>query len=177
MTKIIKLFIFTALFLGLSQSVFAQDFSVLPKTGQSRANCLKKLRSFDTAYQNTSSDGGRGTTLAERPYNSYKRFEWALKKVDQELTETDLLGCAIVTGRIRLYMWKPFVVYLIKNLSVLAGVLSMLFIVLGGYQYFLAMVQGEDTKAKATIKNAIFGLILALCSWMIVDLVQTLVSY
>ena len=174
MTKIIKLFIFTALFLGLSQSVFAQDFSVLPKTGQSRANCLKKLRSFDTAYQNTSSDGAN---LTSHPYNSYKRFDWALTKVNQELTETDLLGCAIVTGRIRLYMWKPFVVYLIKNLSVLAGVLAMLFIVLGGYQYFLAMVQGEDTKAKTTIKNAIFGLIIALCSWMIVDLVQTLVSY
>ena len=175
MTKIIKLFIFTALFLGLSQSVFAQDFSVLPKTGQSRAECLKQLRSFDTAYQNTGSGGG--TTLADSPYNSYKRFDWALEKVNSGLKETDLLGCAIVTGRIRLYMWKPFVVYLIKNLSVLAGVLSMLFIVLGGYQYFLAMVQGEDTKAKATIKNAIFGLIIALCSWMIVDLVQTLVSY
>ncbi len=175
MTKIIKLFIFTALFLGLSQSVFAQDFSVLPKTDQSRANCLKKLRSFDTAYQNTSNDGGEN--LTSHQYNSYKRFAWALTKVNQELTEADLLGCAIVTGRIRLYMWKPFVVYLIKNLSVLAGVLSMLFIVLGGYQYFLAMVQGEDTKAKATVKNAIFGLIIALCSWMIVDLVQTLVSY
>ena len=167
MTKIIKLFIFTALFLGLSQSVFAQDFSVLPKTTKGKIDCLNTLKKFDTEYQ----------ALNSNSYNSYTRFNNARTKLSPRPTENDIMGCSIKTGKIRLYMWKPFVVYLIKNLSVLAGVLSMLFIVLGGYQYFLAMVQGEDTKAKATVKNAIFGLIIALCSWMIVDLVQTLVSY
>ncbi|MBT6143522.1 hypothetical protein HOH51_03335 [bacterium] len=172
MTKIIKLFIFTALFLGLSQSVFAQDFSVLPKTTKGKIDCLNTLKTFDTEYQALPVTGTSGSA-----YNSYARFDKARTKVNPTPTEKDIMGCSIKTGKIRLYMWKPFVVYLIKNLSVLAGVLSMLFIVLGGYQYFLAMVQGEDTKAKATIKNAIFGLIIALCSWMIVDLVQTLVSY
>ena len=78
-----------------------------------------------------------------------------------------------------IFLFTPqtsWIVYIIKNLSLLASVLAMLFISIGGYQYFMAVITGEDSNAKNTIKHAIIGLVLALSSWIIVDLVQTLVS-
>jgi len=151
--------------LCLNTSVFAQDFSLLPKAGKNNNDCTKILKDFDIKYQSAS--GG---------YNTYARFDAARTALDGDITEANILGCGVVTGRIRLYFWKPYVAFLIQNLSVLAGVLSMLFITLGGYQYFLAMVSGEDSNAKNTVKNAILGLVISFSSWMIVEIVQSFVS-
>jgi hypothetical protein len=152
--------------LGINTSVFAQDFSLIPKTNRDIGDCTDLIREFDTKYQQE-----------RAPYNSYKRFSEALGKINPEVTENQLLGCGITTGRIRLYFWKPYVAYLIQILSVLTGALSMLFITLGGYQYFYAMVSGEDSNAKNTVKNAILGLVLSLSSWIIVEVVQNIVSF
>ena len=154
--------------LCLNTSVFAQDFSLLPKAGKNNNDCTKILKDFDIKYQKKT----------DKPYNSYARFEAAMSDVTGfgTITEANILGCGVVTGRIRLYFWKPYVAFLIQNLSVLAGVLSMLFITLGGYQYFLAMVSGEDSNAKNTVKNAILGLVISFSSWMIVEIVQSFVS-
>ena len=156
----------------MNLSVFAQDFSLLPKAGINRNDCTSIMKDFDIKYQN-----------AEGEYNSYKRFNNALNAIDVggeselEKKEGRLLGCGVITGRIRLYFWKPYVAYLIQNLSILAGALSMLFITLGGYQYFLAMVSGEDSNAKNTVKNAILGLVISFSSWIIVEIVQSFVSF
>lgn len=160
----------------LPSAAMAQEFSVLPKAANRSVNCTKIMSIFHQKYLGESGE-----------YNSYARFQTtaeqalstaggALQGAKGTKAVNEILGCGIVTGRIRLYFWKPFVAYIIKNLSLLASVLAMLFISIGGYQYFMAVITGEDSNAKNTIKHAIIGLVLALSSWIIVDLVQTLVS-
>ena len=160
----------------LPSAAMAQDFSIIPKAQNRSVNCTKIMSIFHQKYISESGE-----------YNSYSRFQKTAQNAlaaaggaGDDLKGTaavnEILGCGIVTGRIRLYFWKPFVAYIIKNLSLLASVLAMLFISIGGYQYFMAVITGEDSNAKNTIKHAIIGLVLALSSWIIVDLVQTLVS-
>lgn len=161
--------LFTAIF-SANTSVFAQEFALLPKANKNKNECASLMKSFHMNYQ----------TKKDLKYNSYARFNAALEglEIDAPLDkEMTILGCGVVTGRIRFYFWKPYVAFLIKNLSILAGVLSMLFITLGGYQYFLAMVSGEDSNAKNTVKNAILGLVISFSSWLIVEIVQSFVSY
>jgi hypothetical protein len=179
MSKLKKKFTYLFLILVLvsvNANVFAQDFSLLPKAGKNRIDCSLLMRSFDTKYQG----------LKNLPYNSYARFNKALQSfpngtitIPEDLGEREnlMLGCGVVTGKIRFYFWKPYVAYLIKNMSILAGILSMLFITIGGYQYFLAMVSGEDSNAKNTVKNAILGLVISFSSWIIVEIVQSFVSF
>lgn len=173
----------------LPSAAMAQEFSVLPKARAQTTSCTKIIRDFHDTY--ISNDPNQ----TQFKYNTYGRFQKVAETIIQKHGSTngtvqtasgedmsskqkvnEILGCGIVTGRIRLYFWKPFVVYIIKNLSLLASVLAMLFISIGGYQYFMAVITGEDSNAKNTIKHAIIGLVLALSSWIIVDLVQTLVS-
>ena len=172
----------------LPSAAMAQEFSVLPKARAQTTSCTKIIRDFHDKYI---SDNPSQTKYK---YNTYGRFQKVAEAIiqnnggggtvqtqrGQDMTSkqkvNEILGCGIVTGRIRLYFWKPFVAYIIKNLSLLASVLAMLFISIGGYQYFMAVITGEDSNANNTIKHAIIGLVLALSSWIIVDLVQTLVS-
>ena len=91
-----------------------------------------------------------------------------------KMNQDDILACAFISGRFDIILVKPFLQYALKLLSVLAGTISMLFIIIGGYKYFAGVVTGDVTDAKGTIKNAILGLVVATCSWIIVDLIVTL---
>lgn len=163
--------------IALPQVAFAQQFSIVPKSSSSTTGCTRIMATFHQEYQK-----------APGSYNSYARFQAAAENavgqaepapeqaIKGEQAVNEILACGFVTGRMRLYFWKPLVAYIIKGLSILASALAMLFITIGGYQYFMAVISGEDSDAKNTIKHAILGLVLALSSWIIVDLVQTLVS-
>ena len=91
-----------------------------------------------------------------------------------KMNQDDILACAFISGRFDIILVKPFLQYTLKLLSVLAGRVSMLFIILGGYKYFAGVITGDVTDAKGTVKNAILGLVVATCSWIIVDLIVTL---
>lgn len=84
----------------------------------------------------------------------------------------DILGCAIKTGNIELWMIPHFVIYAVETLLGVAGLISVLFIVVGGYQYAIGGLTEERDKAKKTIMYAIAGLVVALLAWAIVNLVQ-----
>jgi len=90
------------------------------------------------------------------------------------MNQDDILACAFISGRFDIVLVKPLLQYVLKLLSVLAGTISMLFIILGGYKYFAGVITGDVTDAKGTVKNAILGLVLATCSWIIVDIIVTL---
>lgn len=90
------------------------------------------------------------------------------------LNSQDIISCAFISGQFDLILVKPLLQYILKLLSVAVGTISMLFIILGGYKYFAGVITGDVTDAKGTIKNAILGLIVATCSWIIVDLIVTL---
>lgn len=56
---------------------------------------------------------------------------------------------------------------LFKTLIGLAGALSVLNIVIGGFEYILSEVPGVKTSGKERIRNSLIGLILALAAWLI----------
>lgn len=87
-------------------------------------------------------------------------------------TAKDILGCAIKTGNIELWMIPHFVIYAVETLLGVAGLISVLFIVVGGYQYAIGGLTEDRDKAKKTIMYAIAGLVVALLAWAIVNLVQ-----
>jgi len=55
----------------------------------------------------------------------------------------------------------------------IASVLAVLYIIIGGIKYMTAEAVGVKTAAKETIQNAIFGLILALASWLLLNTINT----
>jgi len=92
------------------------------------------------------------------------------------LDENDILACSLISGRFDLVLVKPFLQYVLKLLSVAVGTVSMLFIIIGGYKYFAGVITGDVTDAKGTVKNVLLGLVVATWSWIIVDLIVTLVT-
>ncbi len=79
-----------------------------------------------------------------------------------------LLGCAIKTGRISLAMIPYFFTYFINFLLGMSGIITVLFIVIGGYHYVVGGLTEEKEKGKNTIKHALMGMGIALLAWTIV---------
>lgn len=83
-----------------------------------------------------------------------------------------VLGCAVKTGDVQLWMIPHFVIYAIEGLLAVAGLIAVLFIIIGGYQYAIGGLTEERDKGKKSITYAIGGLVVALLAWAIVNLVQ-----
>lgn len=83
-----------------------------------------------------------------------------------------VLGCAIKTGKIKLYMMPFFVTYLIQFLLGIAGLIAVLFMVIGGYKYAVGGITEDKESGKKTILHALLGLIVALSAWIVVNFIQ-----
>ncbi len=81
---------------------------------------------------------------------------------------SNLLGCAIKYGRITLAMIPYFFTYFINFLLGMSGIITVLFIVIGGYHYVVGGLTEEKEKGKNTIKHALMGMGVALLAWTIV---------
>lgn len=59
----------------------------------------------------------------------------------------------------------------------LAGLIAVLFLIVGGFWYITSAGNEEQAeKGKGTVINAIIGIIIIVLSWVIVNVVSTLVS-
>lgn len=86
--------------------------------------------------------------------------------------KTEILACAIKTGKIH-PEFIPFYILHIANLLVFAaGLIAILFIIVGGYQYVLGGVTGNTEKGKKTIFYAVGGLTVVILSYFIVQAIQ-----
>jgi len=67
----------------------------------------------------------------------------------------------------------PEIIYSISNsLTLLVGVIAILFIIIGGFQYITSAGNPDNIgKAKNTILYGIIGIIVVLCAWLIVKFV------
>ncbi len=196
-----KLLIFLSIIIGLLSQANATSQSILPKVQKTDTftpgnyNCTLMMKRFNDLHENF---------IKKDPdvaYNSIKRFYCALElyngndftkplpaeekeckknteiNVDSFVYNTnDILGCALITGRIKLYMYKMYILYFIRLLTLLSGSLSILFVIIGGYKYFLGALQNDVGEAKTTITNALFGLAISTAALIIVNLIQTFVS-
>jgi type IV secretion system pilin len=87
-----------------------------------------------------------------------------------------VLSCAIRTGRIHFWMIPYFIVYIIEFLIGISGLIAILFIVIGGYQLVISGANDQKDTAKNTIMHALMGLSIALVAWVIVNIVQYIVT-
>ncbi len=80
------------------------------------------------------------------------------------------LADMIRSGDIHLRNLPCFIKYFSQVFIGVAGSLSVLFVMIGGYTYVLGKDESKD-KAKKTITYALIGLAVSLLAWIIVDIV------
>ncbi len=85
------------------------------------------------------------------------------------------LGLLIQGGDVSLRNLPCFLQYIAQTLIAVAGTLSVIYVMIGGYRY---VMQGEEGKeeAKKTVTYALTGLALALMAWIITDIVLRLAT-
>jgi hypothetical protein len=76
------------------------------------------------------------------------------------------------TGNFEIWQLGDYVQYLIEILIVLAGGISVLFIVIGGYQYMIGSITDDKEAGKKTIAYALGGFAVSVLAWTIVNFVQ-----
>lgn len=89
---------------------------------------------------------------------------------------TDILGCAIKTGDVKLWMVPYFARYILEFIIGIAGLASVAGIIYGGYFYLFAGLSDDQQKGKNAIKNSLIALVLSLSAWAIVNIVISLVT-
>lgn len=107
-------------------------------------------------------------------FRNEANFRNAVK--NQSPSAGEILGCAVKTGRIRLYMMPFFVTYLIEFLLGAAGLVAVLFMVLGGYKYVVGGLTEDKESGKKTILHALTGFVVALSAWIVVNFIQAAIT-
>lgn len=126
-------------------------------------------KDFNDSYQKYN-DSAVAKTKAD---NDAESAAQALKDMQPAGSDReDLLGCAIKTGRISLQMIPYFISYISNFFLSLVGLICVLFIVLGGYQYIAGGLTEAKEKGKKYIYHALLGMAVATLSWIIVNLVM-----
>ena len=83
-----------------------------------------------------------------------------------QLLEPSVINQNTVTG-INAYLDKAFPVFI-----ALISVLAVLMIAWGGLEYMLSKLPGAKTEGKERIKQALWGLLLALAAWIILETIN-----
>ena len=108
--------------------------------------------------------------------NSFITAEASGQKVSGNVTN-DILGCAIVTGRISLSMVPYFIKYFSNYLLGIISLVSLLFIVLGGFFYTMSgLTPDKKDRGKTYIKNAITGMVIAFLAWTVVNVIISAIT-
>ena len=89
-------------------------------------------------------------------------------KIDKHNSLVD----AFRTGNFEIWQLGDYVQYLIEILIVLAGGISVLFIVIGGYEYMIGSITDDKEAGKKTIAYALGGFAISVLAWTIVNFVQ-----
>lgn len=122
---------------------------------------------------------GTGLTKVqcEEKYGKYYRHEEEFDPTNKEEMR-NFLACSIMLGKISFWMIPHYVVYFIEFLVGIAGIIAILFLVIGGFRYVLAgAAEGQREAAKATIRNALLGLVIVFISWVVVNTIQFMLTF
>lgn len=87
------------------------------------------------------------------------------------------LGAKFQTGNFEIADIPCYATYLTQTIIYLAGVLAVLFVVVGGYQYVSAGAMEENREsAKKTITYALVGLAVTVLAWTVVNVWQVFIT-
>lgn len=87
-----------------------------------------------------------------------------------------LTGCDFTTGRLKASCIPVFIGHLVQLIMFLVGAIFVINVMIGGYQYAIGVLQGDEGKGKDRIYWSIIGLIATVCSYLIIDLVLTVLG-
>ncbi len=93
-----------------------------------------------------------------------------------KVSPLDVLGCAIKTGRIHLWMIPFYIKYFIQFALSLAGLVAVGAIIIGGYFYLFGSFADDKDKGKRAIIYGIVGFIIAILAWTIVNVVISIAT-
>jgi len=89
----------------------------------------------------------------------------------------DPLGKKIQEGSMTLADIPVYITHATQFFITIAGTISVLFVMIGGYQYLTAFGETDKTgKAKTTIFMALVGLVITLLAWVIVNVVMATIT-
>lgn len=83
-----------------------------------------------------------------------------------------ILACGIETGKIHFWMIPYYVVNFIEFLIGIAGLIAILFLVIAGYQFVISGATDKRDAAKGTVMHALTGLVIVLVAWVVVNIIQ-----
>ncbi len=85
------------------------------------------------------------------------------------------LAGMIRSGDLSLRQIPCFIKFFSQTLIAIAGSISVIFVMVGGYQYTIAG-EAQHAEAKKTITYALVGLAVSLLAWVLVDVVLQLAT-
>ena len=86
------------------------------------------------------------------------------------------LANMIRQGTLTLRQIPCFIKFFSQTLIAIAGSLSVIFVMIGGYRYSLEATDDSRAEAKRTITYALVGLIVSLMAWILVDIALQLAT-
>jgi len=181
MKKVSSIIILLLLNLGLALPAAAQDIdlptrTILPETRiTSNFQCNVIVDQFEEIYFFEEAITAEVGSI-QRFTKSLTQLNETATGVDFKLKANDILGCTIITGKIRLAYLNLFIFYIIRWLTIISGIASMFFIVIGGYKYIMGALSENKEEGKKTIIYALAGLVISTLAWIIVNIVQTFVT-
>lgn len=87
-----------------------------------------------------------------------------------------LSGCDFQTGKLMAECIPVFIGHLVQIIISLVGSIFVINVMIGGYQYAIGAIEGDEGKGKERIYWSIIGLIVTTCAYLIIDLVLTLLG-
>lgn len=117
----------------------------------------------------------QGQEMAKRVNAKNEAKRYFTDNLDRQ-QQYDVMACSLKSGEFHLFMAPYMIRYFVEVIIQLAGLVCVLFIIIGAYQYLLGSVTENKQKGKDTIKNALIGLVITLLSWIIVNVVQVAVT-
>lgn len=153
------------------------DFELEPKIVTDMGRAERDVRKAETDFGEVTklcADGNEVMCLAmDEKRGEVERLQDIadIQSNDSNRALNDLLGCAIREGRISLNMIPYFISHFSNWLLGMIGIVAVLFIVIGGYQYILGGLTENKERGKKTIYNALMGMGLALLAWAIVNVI------
>ena len=147
------------------------------KAAEASKNYTDYLATLDLADFGDCTTGTSGNSVNNAKCDELKKASDqaqadAANAQDEAYSGTELLGCAIKTGKVSLQMVPHFISFFANFLLSLSGLISVLFIVIGGFMYIYGGLTDQKERGKKYIYHALMGMVLALMAWTIVSVIM-----